>query len=114
MAWCARCQKETELYEAGVPICVACLDESARKHGQELQAVEWPSSAVTGQDSFPGPSNDRELAIARAVDQIALEGRLKLISVHEVRNVIDFAPSVAESDFLLSYLRWRMAKPIVQ
>ena len=27
MAKCVRCQKETELYDAGVPICLACIRE---------------------------------------------------------------------------------------
>jgi len=31
MAKCNRCGKETELYEAGVPICPSCLDEQDRK-----------------------------------------------------------------------------------
>ena len=31
MAKCKRCGKETELYEAGVPLCLACIDERDRK-----------------------------------------------------------------------------------
>jgi len=31
MAQCIRCGKETELYEAGVPICPACIDQRERK-----------------------------------------------------------------------------------
>ena len=31
MAKCRRCGKETELYEAGIPICVACIDERDKK-----------------------------------------------------------------------------------
>jgi hypothetical protein len=31
MAKCKRCGKETELYEAGIPMCTACLDERDRK-----------------------------------------------------------------------------------
>jgi len=31
MAQCKRCGQETELYEADVPMCPACLDERDRK-----------------------------------------------------------------------------------
>jgi len=31
MAKCKHCGQETELHEAGVPICPACLDERDRK-----------------------------------------------------------------------------------
>ena len=31
MAKCTRCGKETELYEAGIPICPACIDEREGK-----------------------------------------------------------------------------------
>lgn len=35
MAKCNRCGKETELYEGGIPICPACIDERERPHGTE-------------------------------------------------------------------------------
>ena len=31
MAKCKHCGQETELHEAGVPICTACVDERDRK-----------------------------------------------------------------------------------
>jgi hypothetical protein len=40
------------------------------------------------------------------------EGRLKLISIQEVVNTVDFKLTAPESAFLMNYLQWRMAKPI--
>ena len=44
-----------------------------------------------------GPSNDRERAIAKVVDQIAIEGRLKLISIQEATNVLGFIMTASEN-----------------
>jgi hypothetical protein len=60
-----------------------------------------------------GPSNDRELAIALIVDRIAAEGRLKLISIQEVVNIVDFMMIADDRKFLTEYIQWRMANPIV-
>jgi len=39
MANCGRCGKETELYDVGIPICLACINEQERKRGQ---LEKWP------------------------------------------------------------------------
>jgi hypothetical protein len=39
MAHCTRCGKETELYEAGIPMCTACIDEQDSKGYPEKQIL---------------------------------------------------------------------------
>ena len=58
------------------------------------------------------PSNDHELAIARIVDQISIEGRLYPTVIPEIVAVLDFLMSRTDSEFLAGYVRWRMANPI--
>jgi hypothetical protein len=60
------------------------------------------------------PSTDHELAIARIVDRIATESRLELISIQEVVTVLDFLMTAEESQFLMSYVPWRMDNPIAK
>ena len=60
------------------------------------------------------PSNEHEQAIARIVDHIAMEGRLKLVSIQEVVAVLDFLMTAPESAFLMNYVQWRMDHPIVK
>jgi len=58
------------------------------------------------------PSNDHERAIKVAVDTIAAEGRLSLISSFpEVAASLQFMMSRSDSEFLVQYMRWRMDKP---
>jgi hypothetical protein len=61
------------------------------------------------------PSNERELAIARTVDRIALEGRLRLIAIEEVAATLGF-PVIHKCDsaYLERYIKWRIASPIVK
>lgn len=61
------------------------------------------------------PSNERELAIARTVDKIAIEGRLSLNAVDEVAAALGF-PVIHKSDsaYLGRYIQWRMETPIVK
>lgn len=59
-----------------------------------------------------GPTNDHELAIARIVDRISIEGRLGPTSIDEVVAGLNFAMTRSDSEFLVSYLRWRMENPI--
>ena len=61
-----------------------------------------------------GPSNDHELAIARIVDRIDMEGRLELSSIQEVVNVLDFLMIGSDSEFLGNYVQWRMDHPIAK
>jgi hypothetical protein len=61
------------------------------------------------------PSNERELAIARTVDKIAIEGRLHQASIGEVVAALGF-PVIHRSDsaYLERYIQWRMANPMVK
>lgn len=59
-----------------------------------------------------GPSNDHELAIARVVDRISIEGRLYPNSIPEVTACLEFMMTRSDSEFLVNYIRWRMANPI--
>jgi hypothetical protein len=59
-----------------------------------------------------GPSNDHELAIARIVDRISMEGRLNPSIIPEIAAALDFMMSRADSEFLVRYIQWRMANPI--
>ena len=61
------------------------------------------------------PSNERELAIARTVDKIAIEGRLDLNAVDEAVAALSF-PVIQRSDreYLERYVEWRMANPIAK
>ena len=58
------------------------------------------------------PSNDHELAIKVAIDTIATEGRLSLISsIAEIAASLQFIMSRSDSEFLLRYMLWRMDQP---
>ena len=61
------------------------------------------------------PSNDRELAIARTVDKIAVEGRLDPTAIDGMEAELGF-PVIHPSDhrYLQHYVEWRMANPIVK
>ena len=61
------------------------------------------------------PSNERELAIARTVDKIALEGRLSLAAVDQAAAALGF-PVMHKSDsaYLDRYIQWRIETPIVK
>ena len=61
-----------------------------------------------------GPSNDHELEIARIVDQIDAKGRLSLSAGAQVMAALDFAMSMADCEFLVRYIRWRINNPIVK
>src|SRR5437016_14521710 len=41
MANCSRCGAETELYDSGVPICVACADREAQPKPPETSPEAW-------------------------------------------------------------------------
>jgi hypothetical protein len=58
------------------------------------------------------PSNDHERAIARAVDRISKEGNLRPTSIPEVTATLKFMMTRSDSEFLVSYVRWRMDNPI--
>jgi hypothetical protein len=59
------------------------------------------------------PSNDRELAIARTIDKIAIEGKLKLSAIDEAVAALGFGV-VHPSDrkYLERYIEWRIDNPL--
>jgi len=50
MASCIHCGKETELYEAGIPTCLACINDQERKGGHSGKWPRQPPRPV-GEDS---------------------------------------------------------------
>jgi hypothetical protein len=60
------------------------------------------------------PSNDHELAIARIADRIDIDGTLDPSAIDKIIAALRSAPSQADNVFLVSYVRWRMADPIVK
>jgi hypothetical protein len=42
------------------------------------------------------------------------ESKLSLAAVDQIRDTVRFIMSDAESEFLVSYIRWRMDHPIVK
>ena len=59
-------------------------------------------------------SYDRERAIKVAVDTIAAQGRLSLISsIPEIATSLQFMMSRSDSDFLVQYMRWRSRTAIL-
>ena len=52
MAKCKRCGKETELYEAGVPLCLACIDEREKTNDSQnaRQKKREPKGKATQAD----------------------------------------------------------------
>ena len=60
------------------------------------------------------PSTDRELAIAREVDKMALHKELSPHAVPEIVAALDFQLSKGDAEFLERYVRWRLDHPIVK
>jgi len=58
------------------------------------------------------PLNDHESAIARTVDQIAIEGSLHRTPIPKLAAGLDFVMHISDSEFLVNYVRWRMTNPI--
>jgi hypothetical protein len=61
-----------------------------------------------------GPSNDHEQAIAVAVDKMSAEGKLSPSSIPEVVASLRFMMTKSDSEFLVRYIKWRMANPIAK
>jgi hypothetical protein len=61
-----------------------------------------------------GPTNEHELAIARIVDRIAIEGRLYPTAIDEIIAQLSFTMTRSDSEFLVKYIRWRMDNPIAR
>jgi len=54
------------------------------------------------------PSNDHELAIVRAVNELARKGKLTAQCYPEVAASVDFSLSGKERRFLEDYVWWRL------
>jgi hypothetical protein len=61
MASCSRCGAETELYDSGVPVCLACADREAKRppkngltdHEDQAAAAKKPAAGIVPDtDSF--------------------------------------------------------------
>jgi len=61
-----------------------------------------------------GPTNDHELAIARIVDKLSIDGKLYPTAIENVITVLDFTLSRSDSEFLVKYISWRMDNPIAK
>jgi hypothetical protein len=61
-----------------------------------------------------GPTNEHELAVARIVDKLSIDGRLYPTAIEDVIAVLDFTLSRSDSEFLVRYIRWRMDNPIAK
>jgi hypothetical protein len=59
-----------------------------------------------------GPTNDHQLAIARIVDKLNIDGQLHPSAIEDVITVLDFALTESDSEFLVKYIRWRMDNQI--
>lgn len=61
------------------------------------------------------PSNDRELAIARTVDKIALAGKLDLTAIDAAVAALGFhVIHRSDSKYLQRYIEWRIENPLVR
>ncbi|MDP9113913.1 MAG: hypothetical protein M3O20_09540 [Acidobacteriota bacterium] len=58
------------------------------------------------------PSSDRELEIARHVDERSAQGDLPVSSIAEIAARVPFAMSEPETKFLISYVVWRRDNPL--
>ena len=58
-----------------------------------------------------GPTNDHELAIARIVDKLDIDGKLSPTAIEDVITVLDLTMSKTDGEFLVDYIRWRMDNP---
>lgn len=60
------------------------------------------------------PFTDHELAIAKIVDQIDIDGTLDPGAIDGIIAKLEFVSSPEDNTFLVSYLQWRMANPIAK
>ena len=61
-----------------------------------------------------GPANNHEQTIVRIVDDLDTEGRLSPTSIEVVITHLNFAMTKSDSEFLVTYIRWRMNHPIAK
>lgn len=60
------------------------------------------------------PQNDHELAIAGIVDGFSTDGRLYDTTFDEIIAAVNFVMSRSDSEFLVSYIWWRMGNPLTR
>jgi hypothetical protein len=70
--------------------------------------------AMAGLATHAKPKNDHELAIARIVDGFSIDSRLYHITFDEIMDELSFVMSRSDSEFLVSYIWWRMSNPIAR
>jgi hypothetical protein len=58
------------------------------------------------------PSSDRELEIARRVDERLREGEFSMSAIGEIAASVPFPMSESETRFLISYVVWRRDHPV--
>jgi hypothetical protein len=58
------------------------------------------------------PLNDHEMAIARTVDRMTAEGSLHRTPIPKIAAALGFMMYRSDSEFLVNYIRWRMANPV--
>jgi hypothetical protein len=58
------------------------------------------------------PQNDHELTIARIVDGFSIDGRLYHTTFDEIIATLNFVMSRSDTEFLVSYIWWRMGNPM--
>ena len=58
------------------------------------------------------PLNDHELAITRTVDRMTTDGSLYRTPIPKIVAALDFTMHRSDNEFLVGYVRWRMANPI--
>lgn len=60
------------------------------------------------------PQKEHELAIACIVDGFSVDGTLYHTTFDEIIAALDFVMSRSDSEFLVSYIWWRMGNPIAK
>ena len=58
------------------------------------------------------PSSDRELQIARYVDERSAQDDLPVTAIAEIAAQVPFSMSDSETKFLISYVVWRRDHPL--
>jgi hypothetical protein len=58
------------------------------------------------------PSSDREIEIARRVDERSIQENLPVTAIAEIAAEITFSMSEPETQFLIRYIVWRRDNPI--
>jgi hypothetical protein len=60
------------------------------------------------------PSSDREIEIARYIDERSAQDNLPVSAIAEIAAQIPFSMSESETQFLIRYVVWRRDNPLGQ